>query len=87
MYAALTDDAAYDNLKFGILGITDAQMDAILSWLPKFRDVIVNQLAQSEVGLAMEPHGLGNVLLLSLTSGGGEIDLLKVVFLILGRRK
>ena len=86
-YNAKTDTSAYDNLKFGISGITDAQMEAILNWLPKFRDVIVNKLGQSELGLPMEPLALGNTLFLGLASGGGLLALIGVVLLVLARRK
>jgi hypothetical protein len=86
-YNAKTDSSVYDNLKFGIPGITDAQMEAILNWLPQFRDVIVNKLGQSELGLPMEPLALGNTLLLGLASGGGLLALIGVVLLVLARRK
>jgi hypothetical protein len=62
------------------------QMTAILTWLPEFRDVIVNKLAKEDLGLLQEPYDLGQTLVLSLGAGGGAIAALGIIVLILSRR-
>ncbi|MFX1320904.1 MAG: hypothetical protein ACFFAQ_04580, partial [Promethearchaeota archaeon] len=80
------NSTAYVALKLYNGVLSDGQMEQILDWLPKFRDVIVNKLAKDDKNLPMEPYDLGNVILFGLGIGGGALAALGVVFLILSRR-
>lgn len=80
------NSTAYVALKFYNGALTDAQMEKILDWLPKFRDDIVNKLAKDDKDLPMKPYELGNAILLGLGISGGALAALGIVFLILSRR-
>ncbi len=62
------------------------QMLAITTWLPEFRDTLVNKLAKDDMNLPMEPYDLGNTLFLTLLPIGSVLAVLGVVALILSRR-
>jgi hypothetical protein len=62
------------------------QMIGILTWLPEFRDVIVNKLAKEDLGLLQEPYDLGQTLVLSLGAGGGALAAIGIIVLILSKR-
>lgn len=86
-YKAKSGNSIYDELKLNNGGLTNAQIEAILTWLPKFRDVLVNKLAKEELNLLMEPYALGNTIFIGLGVGGGVLAALGIVVLILSRRK
>lgn len=86
-YKAKSGNTLYAELKLNNGGLTDTQMDAILTWLPKFRDVLVNKLAKEELNLLMEPYDLGNTIFIGLGVGGGVLAALGILVLILSRRK
>ncbi|MHA1457400.1 MAG: hypothetical protein ACTSR5_15740 [Promethearchaeota archaeon] len=86
-YLAVEGNDIYTTLKAQNDNLNDLQMTAILAWLPQFRDVIVNILAQDSMGLPQEPYDLGQTLALSLGWGGGGLAALGVLVLILSRRK
>ncbi len=67
-------------------GLNRIQMIAITTWLPEFRDTLVNELAADEMNLPMEPYDLGNTLFLTLLPVGSVLAALGVVVLILSRR-
>ncbi|MFX0030404.1 MAG: hypothetical protein ACFE8B_14425, partial [Candidatus Hermodarchaeota archaeon] len=85
-YKAEKGNTVYTWLQVQNHGLTSAQMDLILQWLPQFRDVTVNKLAKDDKNLPMEPYDLGQTLALSLGAGGGALAALGVIFLILSRR-
>ncbi|MFX0011509.1 MAG: hypothetical protein ACFE9R_14445 [Candidatus Hermodarchaeota archaeon] len=85
-YDAESDPEIYTSLKLNNGGITDMQMTRILSWLPKFRDSIVNMLAKESVGLPMEPYALGNLIVITMSSIAGALALIGVILLIRSRR-
>jgi len=85
-YQAKEGNEMYDILQ-GIFDLTDDQMDAILSWLPKFRNIIVNKLGKDEYNLPLEPENLGNTIFLGGAIGGGALAALGVVLAILSKRK
>ncbi|MHA1192962.1 MAG: hypothetical protein ACTSP9_11790 [Promethearchaeota archaeon] len=86
-YLAVEGNTIHTTLKAQNGNLNDLQMTAILAWLPQFRDVIVNILAQDNMGLPQEPYDLGQTLALSLGWGGGGLAALGVLVLILSRRK
>ncbi|KKN34292.1 hypothetical protein LCGC14_0795220 [marine sediment metagenome] len=86
-YKAKSGNSLYDELKLNNGGLNNIQMDAILTWLPKFRDILVNKLAKEELNLSMEPYDLGNTIFVGLGAGGGVLVVLGVVILIFSRRK
>jgi hypothetical protein len=86
-YQAAEGNTIYTTLKAQNGGLTNLQMTAILKWLPQFRDLIVNKLAKTDMGLLLEPYELGQTLAISLGIGGGIIAALGVVVLLLSRRK
>ena len=86
-YKAKSGNSIYDELKLNNGGLTNTQIDAILMWLPKFRDILVNKLAKDELNLSMEPYDLGNTIFIGLGTGGGILAALGIVLLILSRRK
>ena len=85
-YKAAEGNTMYTTLATQNGGLNFIQMSAILEWLPEFRDVIVNILAEDDKNLPMEPYDLGQTLAISLGAGGGALAALGVVFLILSRR-
>ncbi|MFW9772584.1 MAG: hypothetical protein ACFFEO_10545 [Candidatus Thorarchaeota archaeon] len=85
-YKAEQGNAIFDTLKDENNDLNDFQMAGILTWLPQFRDVIVNILAKEDLGLTLEPYDLGQTLAISLGAGGGALAALGVVVLILSRR-
>jgi len=86
-YKAKSGNTRYDELKLNNGDLTNTQMNAILTWLPKFRDVLVNKLAKEELNLPMEPYDIGNTIFIGLGAGGGVLAALGIVVLILSRRK
>ena len=86
-YKAKSGNSLYDELKLNNGGLSIIQMDAILTWLPKFRDILVNKLAKEEYNLPMEPYDLGITIFVGLGAGGGALVVLGVVILIFSRRK
>jgi hypothetical protein len=86
-YQAEEGNIYYVNVQHHNGDLNDLQMTGILAWLPQFRDVIVNKLAQSNMGLPQEPYDLGQTLFISLNAGGAVLGVLGVVLLILSRRK
>ncbi len=86
-YKAKSGNSLYDELKLNNGGLNNIQIDAILTWLPKFRDILVNKLAKEELNLSMEPYDLGNTIFVGLGAGGGVLAVLGVVILIFSRRK
>jgi hypothetical protein len=85
-YDAESDPEIYASLKLNNGGITDMQMTRILSWLPQFRDTIVNKLAKENVGLPMEPYALGNLIVITISSIAGALALIGVILLIRSKR-
>ena len=85
-YKAAEGNTMYATLATQNGGLNFVQMGAILQWLPVFRDVIVNKLAEDDKNLPMEPYDLGQTLAISLGAGGGAFAALGVVLLILSRR-
>ncbi|MBY8989924.1 MAG: hypothetical protein KGD58_04140 [Candidatus Lokiarchaeota archaeon] len=85
-YKAAEGNTMYTTLATQNGGLNFVQMGAILEWLPVFRDVIVNILAEDDKNLPMEPYDLGQTLAISLGAGGGALAALGVVLLILSRR-
>jgi hypothetical protein len=85
-YQAAPGNSMYTTLATQNGGLNLVQMSAILEWLPVFRDVIVNKLAEDDKNLPMEPYDLGQTLAISLGAGGGALAALGVVLLILSRR-
>lgn len=86
-YKAKSGNSIYDELKLNNGDLTNTQIDAILTWLPKFRDILVNKLAKQEMNLLMEPYDIGNAIFIGLGVGGGIIAALGILILILSRRK
>ncbi len=86
-YAARNGTSLYNSLKSQNDGLSDAQMSAILTWLPPFRDIITNKLGKIDQNLPMEPYNLGSTILMGLGVGGGALAALGAIFLFLSRRK
>jgi hypothetical protein len=84
-YDAKSGNTMYNTLR-DANGLTNAQMDDILKWLPLFRDKVVNSLAKDEENLPMKPYELGNTLFIGLGAAGGALAVLGLIFLILSRR-
>ena len=85
-YDAKAGNTMYTTLAAANGGLTNAQMDDILEWLPLFRDKVVNTLAEDEENLPMKPYALGNTIFIGLGAAGGALAVLGVVFLILSKR-
>ncbi|MFX1279846.1 MAG: hypothetical protein ACFFA3_10550 [Promethearchaeota archaeon] len=85
-YKAKEGNAMYTTLQAQNGGLNFIQMSAILEWLPVFRDILVNKLAEDDKNLPMTPYDLGDTLALSLGAGGGALAALGVILLILSRR-
>ncbi len=80
------DPLTYNNLKtFNYLN--NGQINAIISWLPTFRDNIVPLLAQFQEGLPFNPSELSSSLLYGMTISGGVMAVIGVVMFILIKRK
>ena len=86
-YGAKTGNSLYDTLKTQNGGLSDAQVTAIITWLPLFRDIITNKLGKIDKNLPLEPYNLGSTLLIGLGAGGGALVALGIVFLYLSRKK
>lgn len=86
-YAAASDATVFETLRTNNGDLTTNQMNAIVDWLPRFRDFIVNKLAKTEMSLPMEPYDLGQTIFLGLGAGGGALALIGVILLALSRRK
>ncbi|NVM18952.1 MAG: hypothetical protein HWN80_14655 [Candidatus Lokiarchaeota archaeon] len=69
------------------LDLSYSQMNAIVKWLPKFRDEIVPILAQYEMNLPFNPSILSAGLLYGMTIPGGILAALGVTMIILRKRK
>jgi len=69
------------------LDLNYGQMNAILEWLPKFRDDVVPILAQYEMDLPFNPSVLSAGLLYGMTIPGGILATLGVSMIILRKRK
>ncbi|MFX1322688.1 MAG: hypothetical protein ACFFAQ_13710 [Promethearchaeota archaeon] len=69
-YNAKPGNTVYDDLKLNNGGISDGQMAQILSWLPKFRDDIVTELAIEEYNLPSNAYTLADGLLYGLMIPG-----------------
>ena len=85
-YAAASDVNISETLRIYNGYLTTNQMNAIVDWLPRFRDFIVNKLAKTEMGLPMEPYDLGQTIFLGLGVGGGVFALIGVILIALSRR-
>jgi hypothetical protein len=85
-YDAKSGNTIYTTLAAANGGLTNAQMDAILAWLPKFRDKVVNTLAKDDKNLPMTPYDLGSTLFMSLGIAGGALAAMGVIVLILSKR-
>ena len=86
-YQAEEGNTIYETLRIQNGYFTASQMNAILEWLPQFRDEVVNKLEKNDLNLPMEPYAFGQTLSFSLGLGGGALAVLGVVFLILSRRR
>ena len=53
--------------------LEDDEMAMLLSWLPKFRNIVMPYLAQEEMNLFMDSTSLGNTILLSMSLTGGVL--------------
>ncbi len=69
------------------LDLSYSHMNAILKWLPKFRDEVVPILAQYEMNLPFNPAVLSTSLLLGMTIPGGIFSVLGVTMIIRRKRK
>jgi len=80
------DSKVYSELQDGF-DLSDSQMEAIIEWLPVFRDEILPLLVKYVFNLPTDPYTLATLIMLALVIPGGVVTALGGVALYLLKKK